>query len=139
MGKYMTNLQKIQEFFKRDRFATEQGIVIEEAKPLYAVCSITPQERHKNAGGLVQGGVIFTLADFAFAVAANCGGNMTVSLENSISFISSPRGKITAKAVIYRETEKIVFCDVTVYDEQQNLIAKMNVTGYKKGINLSIL
>ena len=40
---------------------------------------------HKNALDGVQGGAIFTLADFAFAVASNQDGAATVSLSNNIT------------------------------------------------------
>ena len=134
----MVELEKIKKFFMKDRFAMGLGTVIEEAEPGRAVCSLIPREEHLNAGDAVQGGVIFTLADFAFAIASNCGGELVVSLENSISFVASPKGKITATATVYKETSKIAFCDVVVYDERDVLVAKMSVTGYKKGIPLPI-
>lgn len=55
--------------------------------------------RHLNAAGTVQGGALFTLADFAFAVAANAGGVLTVSLQNSISFLRAAKpARLTARA-----------------------------------------
>lgn len=134
----MIEIEKLREFFKKDRFAMGIGTVIEEVAPGRAVCSLTPTEQHLNAGDAVQGGAIFTLADFAFALASNCEGEMTVSLENSISFIAPPKGKITATATVYKKTGKIAFCDVVVHDERERLVAKMSVCGYRKGINLPI-
>ena len=129
----MVDLEKVRKFFIADRFAMEQGIVIEEAEEGYAKCTVIPNEHHLNAGGAVQGGLTFTLADFAFAVASNCTGSLTVSLENNISFIAPPKGKMTAIARVVRETKSVAFCDVEVFDETQKIIAKMSVTGYKKG------
>lgn len=129
----MVDLEKVREFFKDDIFAMEQGIVIEEAREGYAVCTVTPNEHHLNAGGAVQGGLTFTLADFAFAVASNCTGSLTVSLENNISYIAPPKGKMTAIAKVCRETKSVAFCDVEVFDETEKLVAKMSVTGFKKG------
>ncbi|MEG2377515.1 MAG: PaaI family thioesterase, partial [Clostridia bacterium] len=98
-----------------------------------AVCSVNIQGRHENAGGAVQGGVIFTLADFAFAVAANCGGGLVVSLSSSISFIGQPHGaSIAAHAKLRAETSRICFYDVDVTDSAGTLIARVDVTGYKK-------
>ena len=87
-----------------------------------------------NAGGVIQGGVVFTLADFAFAIATNCAGTVTVSLENNISYIAPAVGKLTAIAKTVRETGKLTFCDVEVFNEGGEIIAKMSVTGYKKGV-----
>ena len=62
-------LEQIREFFAKDRFATDNGATIEEVDDGYAKCSLEIQPHHLNAANTVMGGAIFTLADFAFAVA----------------------------------------------------------------------
>ena len=57
--------------FEKDRFATDNGAVIDEVDDHYAKCSLKIEDRHRNAMGAVMGGVYFTLADFALAVASN--------------------------------------------------------------------
>lgn len=64
-------LKKVQERFKNDRFATDNGAVIEEVGEGYARCVMSLDEHHYNAVGSVMGGAVFTVADFAFAVASN--------------------------------------------------------------------
>ena len=64
-----TALEEVRERFSQDRFATVNGAVIEAVGEGYAKCSIILNETHRNALGAVMGGAIFTLADFAFAVA----------------------------------------------------------------------
>ena len=64
-------LAEVRKIFEGDRFATENGAVIEEIGERSAVCSLTITDSHRNAMGAVMGGVYFMLADFAFAVAAN--------------------------------------------------------------------
>ena len=50
-------------------------------------------DRHMNASGRIMGGVYYTLADFAFAVAANGHSqSVTVSQHASITFLSPARG-----------------------------------------------
>ena len=51
------------EFFKNDRFATEAGITLSEVRPGYAKAKLKINEHHLNAGNVVQGGALFTLAD----------------------------------------------------------------------------
>ena len=46
--------------FQNDRFATENGAVIEEVDDHYAKCSLKIEDRHRNAMGAVMGGVYFT-------------------------------------------------------------------------------
>ena len=64
-------LERVRETFRGDRFATEMGAVIDELGDNYSKCSLVLNEHHRNAVGGIMGGVYFTLADFAFAVASN--------------------------------------------------------------------
>ena len=73
-------LEEVRAFFARDRYATVAcGAAIEQARPGYARVSLAIGENHLNGMGSLMGGVSFTMADFAFAVAANVGGAPTVS------------------------------------------------------------
>ena len=91
--------EEIIELFEKDRFATENGAVIAEVDDHYAKCTLEVQERHRNAMGAVMGGVYFTLADFAFAVAANWQEIGTVSLHSDIAYLGTAKGKrLTAEA-----------------------------------------
>ena len=61
-------LEETRAFFKDDVYATQvTGIVIDACGPNYAKCSLALESKHRNAAGQVMGGVLFTLADFAFA------------------------------------------------------------------------
>ena len=57
----MKTLEEVREVFADDRFATENGAVIEEIGDGYAKCSVKLERKHKNAMGGVMGGVYFTL------------------------------------------------------------------------------
>ena len=65
------SIEEAREFFKGDKFATNLGIQLDELTEDYCVCSLDIEENHKNAVGGVMGGVMFTLADFSFAVLSN--------------------------------------------------------------------
>lgn len=133
----MDSIEAIREFFKKDIFATQMGAKIDWVKDGCAVCSLTIADGHKNAGGSVQGGAIFTLADFAFAVAANSLGKMTVSASNSISFISASKGtRLIAEATRLSGSRRLCFYNVKVTDDTGALIADMSVTGYIKDIDM---
>ncbi|MEG1849691.1 MAG: PaaI family thioesterase [Oscillospiraceae bacterium] len=96
-----------------------------------AVVGMTVDARHINAGGAVQGGAIFTLADFAFAVATNSGGVWTVSLSNSISFLKTVRGgRLTARAKRISQSNRTCCYEVTVTDGAGDPIAQMMATGF---------
>ena len=103
------DLRKIRETFAKDRFATENGAIIEEVREHYARCSIELTERHFNAAGGVMGGVHFVLADFTFAVATNWNGMGVVSLSSTISYLGAVKGKkLIAEAECVKEGRSTV-------------------------------
>lgn len=121
-------------FFAADRFATDKAqIEILQAKEAYSRCRMPISPSHLNAGGVVMGGAIFTLADFAFAVAANTPDSVCVSLSATMTFMAPARGAyLEAEAVCTGEGKSVCFYDVTVYDDKGNAVAKLCATGYKK-------
>ncbi len=134
----MATLEELREFFQDDRYAAFSGAQIDEAENGKAVCSMLIKPMHMNAGGVVQGGAIFTLADFAFAVASNAKGTLTVSLNNSISFLEAAKGsRLIARAVPVSDGNRIVVYQVSVWDDLGTHVAEMTVNGYvKKGAAL---
>ena len=125
------SLEEVRKIFEGDRFATENGAVIEEIDEHSAVCSLILTDSHRNAMGAVMGGVYFMLADFAFAVAANWEKMGCVSLNSDISFLSAVRGKkLMAKAVCIKNGRNTACYRVDVRDELGNLAAVVTVTGY---------
>lgn len=130
----MVDLDAVKKFFEKDRFAAECGIAIISANKGEAVCEMRVADRHLNAGDVVQGGAIFTLGDFAYAIASNCDGTLSVTLDNNISFIAPAKGKyLRAHAIERASSNRLCFYDVMIADDQDTLVAKMTVTGYKKG------
>jgi len=120
-------------FTERDRFAAHTGIKLEEVSPGYARVSMAVEDYHLNGMNMVHGGAIFTLADFAFAAAANAAGQATVSISASISFMKSSRGKIlTAEAREVSASRRVVYYQMDVFDEEKVLLARMNGVGFRK-------
>ena len=127
-------LEDVRKIFEGDRFATENGAVIEEIGDRSATCSLLLTDSHRNAMGAVMGGVYFMLADFAFAVAANWENMGCVSLRSDISFLGSAKGKkLTAKAVCIKDGKTTSCYLVDVTDALGNLAASVTVTGYHVG------
>ena len=126
-----SDLQSIRNFFQNDRFATDAGAIIEWIRPGEVQCSLEIGPQHKNAAGILQGGVSFVLADFAFAVAANAAHPITVSLNNQITFLKPPKGaKLIARAREISSGKTTCYYEVEVTDELETRIAHMTVTGY---------
>ncbi|MEE0898898.1 MAG: PaaI family thioesterase [Ruminococcus sp.] len=130
----MKSLEEVKKIFEGDRFATENGAVIEKIGNHSATCSLVITNSHRNAMGAVMGGTYFMLADFAFAVAANWEKMGCVSLHSDISFLGSAKGnKLTAKAVCVKDGKSTSCYRVDVTDDSGNLAAMVTVTGYHVG------
>lgn len=125
-------LDEVRRIFEGDRFATENGAVIEEIGDHSATCSLVLTDSHRNAMGAVMGGTYFMLADFAFAVAANWEKMGCVSLRSDISFLGAAKGqKLIAKAVCVKDGRTTSCYHVDVTDDLGNLTATMTATGYR--------
>lgn len=127
----MKTLEEVRKIFEGDRFATENGAVIEEIGDHTATCSLIITDLHRNAMGAVMGGTYFMLADFTFAVAANWEKMGCVSLHSDISFLGSAKGnKLIAKAVCIKNGKSTSCYRVDVTDDLGNLITTVTTTGY---------
>ena len=98
------NIEEAREFFKGDRFATENGMIIEELDGEHAVTSVILTDRHKNALGGVMGGAIFTLADFAFAALTNDKQRATVAQQVSINYLAASKGTLFAEKAFLKQS-----------------------------------
>ncbi|MDR2759381.1 MAG: PaaI family thioesterase [Spirochaetaceae bacterium] len=132
------DLDKIRRYFSADRFAALAGIVIDSAGEDQVECSMEITDKHRNAGGAVQGGAIFTLADLAFAVHSNldlaCGSadrGITVGQSCSISFLKGTRGKrLIAQSTCLSQGKNISVYRITIKDDLGVLIAEMHGNGF---------
>jgi len=121
------------QYIQNDRFAKLVGTKLVELKPGYARVQMEVTENHLNGVNMVQGGAIFSLADYAFAAACNSSGMLTVGINVNISYIKSPRGKVlTATANEVSSGKKICTVHIDVRDENNDLIAVVQATGYRK-------
>ena len=127
----MMTLDEARAFFREDRFATElAGITIEDVREQSVRCVMPITPGHRNAAGAVMGGAIFTLADFAFAVAANVGGVLTVTTTASVSFVGTCKGEVLyAETRLVKDGRRSCFFEVTVTDNLGTLVAVVTSTG----------
>lgn len=125
------------EFFQGDRFARETGIRALEVRPGFARAAMTIEPRHMNSVGIMQGGALFTLADFAFAMASNSHGVVAVACQADITWFKAMQsGALTATAEEISRTRKLSTCVVRITDEQGDLVALFKGVAYIKGTPL---
>lgn len=87
-------------------------------------------EGNRNALGTAHGGAIFSLADQAFALAANRIGDPEVAISASINYIKPAKGKLEAVAKKIDENNTTSVYQILVYDEGK-IVAIFQGVGYK--------
>ena len=133
IGSFMT-LDEVAARFAEDKFATNAGCKLVSCAYGEAVCEMEVTPDHLNGMGNVMGGAIFTLADFALAVASNYDVASTVSVSNTIEYLSGVKGtKLIAKASVDKDGRTLGFYTVDVTDDTGRAIAKMTATCCRVG------
>jgi len=81
-----------------------------------------------NPYGFIHGGYIFGLADTAAGIAANTVGKNAVTINSSIEYFKAGKSdKIVAIAKCLKFGKNISFYEVSIYDNNNNLISKANI------------
>ena len=116
-----------------DRFAWDIGCRLVEIREGYARAELKVEERHLNAAGMCQGGVMFTLADLTFAAVCNSRGIMTVGVSNNISYMKSAKQgeTITAECTELVDHHKLPCSEIKVKNESGEVLAVMTGMGYR--------
>ena len=127
-----SSIDEARAYFAGDIYAMESGVTLDALEGSTAVCSMPITERHKNANGGVMGGAIFTLADFAGAVAGNNIHRPTVAQQVSCSFLSNSRGaRLIATARCRKDGKTTCVFNIDVVDDLGRDIAQFVMTSYK--------
>ena len=119
-------VEKIANFMlKNDKVAVWLNVRLIEVKEGYAKIEMTVREDMLNAAGVCQGGAIFSLADFAFALASNSYGKVALATNANINFANPAfKGeKLTAEAVEMNRTRRTGLYRVEVRKENGQLVA----------------
>jgi len=117
-----------------DEFARHSGIEVVKFSAGYAKVKMAVERYHLNGVGIVNGGAIFTLADFAFGVASNAQGQgVAVSINASIAFIKAVKsGILFAEAQEVSMSSKLGNYNVHVTNEHNDLVAVLQGMVYRK-------
>ena len=95
-----------------------------------AELAVTLRDELSNSWSVVHGGVTMTLLDVAMAQAArspnqagHAPGDSVVTIEMKTSFMRPGVGRLTALASVLRRTASLAFCEASVIDDAQQLVA----------------
>lgn len=122
-----------QRMMDADAFSQWLGIAILDIAPARCACQMTVRAEMTNGFGVAHGGIVFSVADSAFAFACNSHGSVTVSIENSITYpLPIHVGDVlTASAVEDAASNRLSYYTVTVTNQNRDTVAIFRGTAYK--------
>ncbi len=118
---------------RADKFICELiGIKLVEVGEGSATAELTLTPMHLNGVGICQGGVLFSIADYALAAAFNYTEDSVVSQDVSISYCKAAKAgtRIIATAKETVRTRSTTLGDVVVTDETGKTLACLRGRGY---------
>ncbi len=129
---------KFEEIYKKDIFANDQGITLDELNEKHAVMSVTVEHRHKNGGNVGHGGLIFTLADISMAACANFLQPVSVSIQSDIRFLAAAKigDRLTAEAIAVFGRKSMFNARVTITNQNGDMIAVAEGMYHTKRVEL---
>lgn len=126
-------MDSLLQYFKQDHYAGLAGIELLEVSEGKAKATLQLSQKHLNSHHAAHGGAIFTLADLAFAAAANAYGTVAVAINVSITYMKAVRsGQLVAEAQEISRTPKLAAYTVEVKDETGDLVAIFQGLAYRK-------
>ncbi|MFN3921481.1 MAG: PaaI family thioesterase [Caldimicrobium sp.] len=102
--------------YQKDKLFEFLEATIKDMKEGFAEVEMEVKEKHLNAAGICQGGVIFTLADLAFALASNSYGTLALAVKANITYLRPAKlgDKIIAKAEEFHKGKNLATYHITI-------------------------
>lgn len=120
----MLDRERFREIMGVDNYADLAGMEVIRAEPGYAEVRMPLTEKVMNGHGNLHGGAMFTLADYAGAIASNMHGAPTLAVNGSISFLRAVRsGHVLARARTVKTGRRMNFVSVDIVDGSDRLVA----------------
>ena len=119
--------------FARDAASQSLGMEVKEVRPGYARLTLLVRPDMLNGHAICHGGIVFSLADSAFAFACNSRDQSTVASGCSIDFLAPARSgdELTAEAMERALLGRIGIYDVTVTNQEGKTVALFRGRSYR--------
>ena len=120
--------------FARDRASQALGMTVLEARAGYARLEMRVRADMVNGHDICHGGLIFTLADSAFAFACNSGNVVTVALGGAITFLAPAKlgDELIAEANETHRGRTTGVTDVTVRTADGRAVATFRGNSFQR-------
>jgi acyl-CoA thioesterase len=128
-----TAIDIVNTLMARDRFSQWLGVEVLEADVGRSVLRMTIRDEMVNGFGTSHGGIMFSLADSAFAFATNACGMLSVAIDCTVSYPVAlrPGDVLTATAIEQSTTKRLAFCDVTIRKQDDEIVGHFRGTVYR--------
>ena len=115
-------------------YAQLLGFRLLELSEGYARVSVTLRPKHANFLGMTDGGLVMSLADYAFACSCNTFGQVRVAAQFSTNFISAPamNSELLAEGKTIYAGKTMALTEISVTDASGKIIAKATGTAITK-------
>lgn len=117
--------QSARALFANDHASSSLGIGIEDVRPGFARLRMKVRADMLNGHGTCHGGIVFALADSAFAVACNTHNTVTVAAAAAIDFLApaQERDELTAEARELWRSRRSGIYEISVSNQRGETIA----------------
>ncbi|MBM6618015.1 hydroxyphenylacetyl-CoA thioesterase PaaI [Bacillus suaedaesalsae] len=126
--------QNILDRVQADPYAKFLGIEVVDLNEGFAEVTMTVQDSMLNFHGAANGGVIFSLADVAFAIASNSYGQTAVGINVNVNYMTAGKlgDKLTATATEITKNPKLGLYRMVVMNQDGDLLASLEGMVYRK-------
>jgi acyl-CoA thioesterase len=123
----------VRHMLAHDAFSQWLGVEILDVGPARATVGMAVRQDMTNGFGVCHGGVTFALADSALAFASNTGGQITVSIENSMTYPAPVRvgDVLRAQAEQEASSQRLAYYRVRVTKENGVVVALFRGTVFQ--------
>lgn len=123
---------------EQDHFSQWMELKVNSIAEGTSTVSMFVKQEMLNGFGVIHGGVLFSLADSAFAFACNSRDNLTLALDAQINFIKKAvRGDLLTASVEEVHSGKTTgVYEVKIRNQASDLIAVFRGTAYRTGKSL---
>ena len=136
----MDNLHNkvVDHMMHHDAFSKWLGIKLIEVKEGYAKIKMVIREEMVNGFLVMHGGIVFSLADSAFAFACNNRNNLSLAIECNISFLKQVNigDELTAEAKEIHNGKSTGVYSISIINQNNQQIALFKGTCFRTGKNL---
>lgn len=125
---------------EQDHFVKDIGIKIEHISEGFSRVRMDLEDRHLNANNFVNGGALFTLADFAGVCAASSYGYRITTVTSSVSYLKAltKHKSVYAFGRVAKQGKHIIDIEVQIVDKDGNLYMQSNFTFFNLGAKLDL-